>query len=84
MRNRRLNRLEQRWARPDLFVQRRRRPPWRWILLALVLGLLAYGLPRMDLGVLWGSIQSGLPAPAETSQPKSEPNRLPLPLPDPG
>jgi hypothetical protein len=83
MRNRELSRVEQRWSRQDLFGRRRRRFPWRWILLALVLAGLVGVLTQTNLGGLRGTIESRLPAPEKTSEsradPGANPNLLPLP-----
>lgn len=84
MRNRELRRVEQRWARQDLFGPRRRRFPWVWLLTALVLVGLAYVLSQADLGGLWGSIQSRPPASEAADEPTRDPSRLPLPPPPGG
>jgi hypothetical protein len=83
MRNRELRHLDQRWTRRGLFVQRRRFP-WYWILVLVVLGALGYALTRTDLRGLWGSIETRLPAPEAVSEPQSDPAHLPLPPPDQG
>lgn len=84
MRNRELSRTEQRWARQDLFGQRRRRRPWKAVLVVLVLVAMTFALSRTDLGGLWGTMQSRLPAPEGASEPVGDPDRLPLPPPRQG
>lgn len=79
MRNRELRRVEQRWERPDLFSQRRRRFNWWWVLAALVLAVLAYILAQADLEGIWGSIQTRSPASEATGESARDPSRLPLP-----
>jgi hypothetical protein len=79
MRNRELRRVEQRWSRQELFSQRRRRLPWRWILGSLALAVLVYALTQADLDGLWASLPSGPQAPGGTGEPGGDPNRLPLP-----
>ena len=81
MRKRELRRVEQRWARQAMFGQRRRRFPWRGILVALVLVGLVAALTQTDPRGLWGSIQSWLPAPEANREPRTDPNLLPLPPP---
>lgn len=85
MRKDEFRQVEQRWARRDLFGQRRRRRvPWAWILMVVALVAAGVALTRTDLGALLSSFQSLLPesSDSEGKGPKADPNSLPLlPLP---
>lgn len=82
MRDRELYRVDQRWARRGLFRQRSRRRPWTSLLLLLLLGTLALLLGPMDLGGLWGAVQTWGPKPPEViTDPAGDRDRLPLPPP---
>lgn len=78
-----LSRAERRWSkRRDIFGERRRRRfPWRWTFLVLALAAAGLLLSRSDLDGLLAGLGSLWPESTKT-EPKSDPNSLPLlPLP---